>query len=90
MEFAFWLGIMASCLTTLSFLPQVVKTVKTNNTSGISLPMYLMLVCGLITWLMYGYLYQLIPIILCNSVTLLFASIILSYKLKEAISLRRK
>ena len=90
MEFAFWLGMIASCLTTFSFLPQVIKTVKTNDTSGISLPMYIMLICGLVTWLMYGFLNQLVPIILCNGVTLLLASVILSYKLKEAVIVGRK
>ena len=84
MEFGFWLGMIASCLTTLSFLPQVIKTVKTKDTKGISLPMYIMLVTGLIMWLLYGFIYMLIPIIFCNSVTLLLASIILFYKLKES------
>ena len=89
MEFGFWLGMLASCLTTLSFLPQVIKTVKTNDTSGISLPMYIMLVTGLVMWLVYGFIYALIPIIFCNSVTLLLASIILVYKLKEPAPLTK-
>lgn len=36
------IGYCAALLTTLSFLPQAIKTIKTKDTSGISLIMYSM------------------------------------------------
>lgn len=41
------IGAIAACLTTFSFVPQVVKVIKTKDTSGISLLMYLMSCLGI-------------------------------------------
>ena len=32
-----WVGFLAAACTTLSFVPQAVKTIRTRDTSGISL-----------------------------------------------------
>lgn len=76
------LGWLAAALTTFSFLPQAIKTVKEKNTSGISLGMYSMFTGGVFLWLAYGISIADIPIIIANSVTAIFASIVLIMKLK--------
>lgn len=79
------LGFIAAVLTTGAFLPQAWKTVRTKNTSGISLPMYCFLMIGLILWVIYGYMIDSKPIFYANVVTATFSAIILFYTLKNAI-----
>ena len=40
------IGNLAAILTTTSFLPQALKTIKTKDTGSLSLPMYLLFVIG--------------------------------------------
>lgn len=76
------IGFVAAFGTTVSFLPQAIKTIQTKNTSGISLYMYAVFTGGTVLWLTYGILSQSGPVIACNAVTLIFACIILVYKIK--------
>lgn len=75
------LGILAACGTTVSFLPQAIKTIYTKNTSGISLAMYAMFVIGTLLWLIYGLMIGSGPVIMANATTLIVASVILVYKI---------
>ncbi len=77
------LGYIAAFLTTTSFLPQVIRTLRTGDTRSISFTMYLMLVIGVAAWLAYGWLLGALPIMLANGITLLLASIILMMKWRE-------
>jgi MtN3 and saliva related transmembrane protein len=77
------IGNLAACLTTISFLPQAIKVIKTKDTHSISLPMYVLFVLGVAFWLIYGTLIDSPPIVIGNSITLLFAGVILWYKIKE-------
>ena len=76
------IGYMAACGTTISFLPQAIKTIQTKNTSGISLSMYTLFTIGTLLWLAYGVLSGSLPVAIANAVTLIFASIILVYKIR--------
>lgn len=77
------LGYLAAAGTTVSFIPQAIKVIRTRDTKSISLWMYVLFTAGVVLWLAYGILLAALPIILANSVTLLFAAIILGYKLRE-------
>lgn len=72
------LGYMAACLTTVSFLPQAIGSVRTGRTDGLSLPMYALFSAGVALWLGYGLAVQSWPVILANLVTLAFALVILT------------
>lgn len=63
-----WLGLVASVFTTSSFIPQVWRTWKTRDVSGISLPTYLIITIGLALWLVYGILRGDLPLIVANAV----------------------
>ena len=76
------IGYLAAFGTTVSFLPQAVKTIQTKDTSGISLPMYLLFTIGTLLWLIYGVMAASFPVAVANSITLIFASIILIYKIR--------
>jgi len=75
-------GFFAGFLTTISFLPQVVKTWKTKSASDLSLGMFSVFSVGVLFWLVYGFLIQESPMILWNSVTLILVLAILVMKLK--------
>ncbi|MCL2797074.1 MAG: SemiSWEET transporter [Firmicutes bacterium] len=79
------LGYVAATLTTLAFVPQVYKVLKTKNTADISLYMYICFIVGLTAWMIFGIYKAELAIILANSVTLTLASIILTFKIKHVI-----
>ena len=60
------IGFIAGTCTTLSLVPQVVKTVRTSETKDISLFMFIILAIGLLFWIFYGVLIKEMPIILAN------------------------
>ena len=76
------IGLIAAAFTTFAYVPQAVKTIKTKDTKSLSLIMYLIMTIGIVLWLFYGILLRNIPIIFANTVTLLFAGIILILKIK--------
>ncbi|MDB4903058.1 MAG: hypothetical protein JWQ63_2339 [Mucilaginibacter sp.] len=76
------IGYLAAFGTTVSFLPQAIKTIQTKNTSGISLSMYGLFTLGTLFWLIYGIMSGSLPVAIANAITLLFASIILVYKIR--------
>lgn len=75
------IGLVAACLTTFGFIPQVIKVVKTKDTESISLGMYCMQVFGMLLWLTHGILISDTALILANSVSATLAGVILTYKL---------
>ena len=75
------LGLVAALLTTLSFLPQALLTLRTRDVSGISLTMYSAFTLGVGLWLVYGLTLGAWPVILANGMTLLLAASILGMKL---------
>ena len=76
------LGLLAATGTTVSFIPQAIKILKTRDTKSISLSMYILFVTGVLLWLVYGIVKQDIPMIIANSITIVFAGIILYFKVK--------
>ena len=87
-EFIKILGYSAAFLTTISFLPQTIKSIKEKNTEGISLGMYSLFTLGVFFWLVYGLSKKDIPIVAANSVTFVFAIIILGLKIKHSTSVK--
>ncbi|EAW36735.1 SemiSWEET transporter [Lyngbya sp. PCC 8106] len=76
------IGLLAGTLTTVSFLPQVIKTWKTKSTRDVSLEMFVLFCSGVFLWIVYGALIGDLPIVATNIVTLSLASMILFFKLK--------
>ena len=78
-----WIGYMAATLTTLSFVPQALKTIRSRDTRGISLGMYVVFTIGIVAWFVYGVILASWPMILANAVTFLLAATILVLKLRH-------
>ncbi len=79
------LGLFAAVLTSASFVPQVIKTVRSKDTTSISLFMYTMFVTGVGCWLVWGVLVDQVPVIVANVVTFILAAVILGMKLYSVI-----
>jgi len=76
-------GYLAAILTTGSFLPQAIKTIKTKDTEVISFWMYLIFCIGVFLWVIYGFYINDIAIFSANIVTFVFAMVILIFKIKN-------
>lgn len=83
MDWKAGVGMVAAICTTLSFLPQAIKTIRTKDTSSISAAMYAIFSFGTLMWLIYGLSTGNTPVISANAVTLIFSLIILYYKLRS-------
>lgn len=77
-----WFGFAAAALTTFSFIPQAIMTIRTRDTRGISLGMYTMFTLGVALWLVYGIMLGSWPMILANTVTLALAGTVFALKLR--------
>jgi MtN3 and saliva related transmembrane protein len=78
-----WIGGIAATLTTLSWLPQALRTLKTRDTSGISLLAQVLLFTGIVLWLVYGVYIISWPLIISNIITVVLVGCILAMKLRH-------
>jgi MtN3 and saliva related transmembrane protein len=82
MDLALAIGYLASLCSVSSFVPQVIKVMKTGDTAAISARMYCVTVVGFILWTAFGVLRQEWPIILTNASCFCLSGFILVKKLK--------
>lgn len=82
MDYVIIVGMIAAFLSTVSSLPQVIKTIKLKETKDISFWMWAFLAVGIFLWLIYGLLKTDLPIILANGISLFLVSIVLGLKIK--------
>jgi MtN3 and saliva related transmembrane protein len=82
MEIYTLIGLAAATCTTLAFLPQAIKVIRTKQTQDLSLVMYSVFTMGVFLWLVYGILVRDVPLIIANTVTLILAAIILIMKIR--------
>jgi MtN3 and saliva related transmembrane protein len=84
------LGLFAAALTSLSFIPQALKALRTRDTAGISLWMYGLFVIGVGCWLVWGVLQRQMPVVVANGLTFVFAALILGLKLGAVLTGRER
>jgi len=83
MDYALAIGYLASACSVTSFVPQVMKVVRSGDTAAISARMYTVTVIGFALWFIFGILRQEWPIILTNSACFFLAGYILYRKLRS-------
>jgi MtN3 and saliva related transmembrane protein len=76
------LGLGAGTLTTLAFLPQVIKTWRERSARGVSTGMFLLLCLGVSLWVIYGLLIRSTPVVVANGAVLALAGTNLALKLR--------
>lgn len=77
------IGGAAGLLTTVAFLPQVLRTWQTKSAGDISFAMLGIFAAGLALWFAYGLLIWSLPVIAANGVTFALVLIILTLKVLE-------
>ncbi|KJH71391.1 SemiSWEET transporter [Aliterella atlantica] len=82
MKFITLLGLIAGTLTTIAFIPQLVKVWRSKSAKDISLNTLVIFNTGVLLWLIYGIYLQAVPIIAANGLTLIFNSIIVWLKIR--------
>ena len=75
------IGFMAAVMTTIAFVPQVIKTFKTRSADDLSLGMFIIFTLGVVLWLIYGIIILKYPIIVANAFTLVLSCTLLYYKM---------
>ena len=78
-----FIGLIAAICTTCSFLPQVIKILRSKKTKDVSLLMYAILTTGLFLWLIYGFILKDFPLILANSISLTLSICVLLLKIRH-------
>ena len=75
------LGLVAGTITSITFVPQVIKIWKTKSAKDLSMGTLLFLVLNVSLWLLYGILTNLYPIIITNGIVLSMVFIMIYFKL---------
>lgn len=76
------LGAVAAVITSLCWLPQMLKILRERQTAGISLATNAVFASGVFLWLIYGVMIGSWPVIGANAVTLGFVLAIVGLKLR--------
>lgn len=77
------IGTLAGLCTVTSFVPQVIKAWRLNDTTAISKKMYIVTVTGFSLWIAYGLLIGSLPILVFNAISLVLSGTILVLKLRN-------
>lgn len=76
------IGFFAAICTTIAYLPQMIKIIKSKSAKDVSMAMYLVMLTGVILWLLYGINIGSAPVIVANAITAIFVLTIIINKLK--------
>ena len=82
MDTASIIGYFAGAITTIAFVPQVIKIWKTKSTKDISLIMFVAFCLGVFLWMIYGIILHSNPVIIANSIGFVLGIIIIILKIK--------
>jgi MtN3 and saliva related transmembrane protein len=76
------LGLAAGTITSITFVPQVIRIWQTKSAKDLSLLMLLLLITGVIMWLSYGLIIKDAAIIYTNSMVLGMSLLMLYFKFR--------
>lgn len=75
------IGFLAGSLTSIAFIPQAYKTIKTRDTSSISTFTFSILIIGVLLWIVYGVSQKDYAVIISNTISFFPNLIILLIKI---------
>jgi MtN3 and saliva related transmembrane protein len=76
-------GLAGSFLSSVTFIPQVIKVYQTQSAKDLSLLMLLIILLSTVIWLVYGIALWLLPVIICNAIIFLLSGWLVLFKLRE-------
>ncbi len=82
MVWADFMGQAAGMLISVSFIPQLIRVYKLKSAYEISTTFTSMLLLGLLSWIVYGIYFRIVPIILWDSIAFIQVLILLIFKMK--------
>jgi MtN3 and saliva related transmembrane protein len=74
-------GYFGSLLSSITFIPQVIKTWRSRSAGDLSLLMMCIVFTSTVVWLIYGIGLMLWPVILCNSIICALSLLLIFFKL---------
>lgn len=74
------IGLVASTLSSLTFMPQVYRAWKTKSVDDLSLAMMLFVFFSTILWLIYGFGRGALPVIICNGIIFVLSIVLIYFK----------
>ena len=80
------IGISAAFLTTLSFVPQIVKAYRTKRMKDVSRYLMILFSAGSILWIIYGIVHNDLVIVGANTTAAVFNLVLLYYSFVYASS----
>lgn len=80
------IGYIAAICTTIGFIPQLARILKTKSVNDISLTMCVIMIIGSILWFIYGLLKNTYPLMLSGGITLIIISFILILRIKWGVN----
>jgi MtN3 and saliva related transmembrane protein len=75
-------GYIAGALTTISFIPQVIKAWRMRETRDLSLAMLVLFGLGILLWTCYGFWTESMPIIAANLITFVLILVLFGLKIR--------
>ena len=76
------IGLLAGCLATYSFVPQVVKCWRTGDAAAVSLKMFALRSFGLVLWTIYGFVIGSLPVLIFSATGLVLSATIMALKVR--------
>ncbi len=83
-------GFVAAAISTLCWFPQSIRTIRTRDTSGISLVSQSAYTGAIVLWAGYGIMIASWPLILSNIIQLFPLTAVLWIKVANELAMRRK
>jgi MtN3 and saliva related transmembrane protein len=82
MEFIEVMGLLGALLSSITFIPQVVRTWQIKSARGLSMGMLLIVFSSTIVWLVYGFALDLLPVIIANGIIFILSLVLIYFKIR--------
>ena len=82
MDYVVLLGYAAGILTTVSYVPELIDTVKTKDVKDLSFSWLGCLCLGMVLWTYYGYMIGSDPLLVLSAISFIFVVALLGLKLR--------
>ena len=76
------IGYAAGAFTTVAFLPQLVRALRTKSTADLSPPMLALMFSGVSLWSIYGYFIGSVPIVVPNAIMAAMIAVLIALRFK--------
>ncbi len=76
------IGMIAGVCTTSSFIPQIIKIIRSKHARDISLCMYIVLTAGIFLWIVYGVFLEALPVVVANVIAFSLCLFVIFMKIK--------